>query len=125
VAPWDSSIAELRVQDLPAIKSMDDFKGFVRKYTGTTKDKRFLDPHYISSSDVRLTQCGKGDLARYLANYILHNKSYSEEARNCQTFAADFYRLLSGSQREFPFHPICQILYASQTHNFFYDSPGA
>jgi hypothetical protein len=73
------------VQDLPGIKTFEDFQDFVKKYTGTAKECRFIDPRYISSSNVRLSKARKSDMAGYLLNYILHNKTYSEEARNCQT----------------------------------------
>ena len=36
------------------------------------------------------------DVAAYLLNYMAHSDAYSQERRNCQTFAADLFALLSG-----------------------------
>ena len=87
------------------------------------KDHRFLDVNHISSSDVKLSVRSESAIARYVNNYIRHNKEYHEESRNCQTFAADFYRLLTGDPKVKPFHPICQILYHHHEDWFLFDPP--
>ena len=38
----------------------------------------------------------QADVAAYLLNYMAHSGAYSQERRNCQTFAADLFALLSG-----------------------------
>jgi hypothetical protein len=122
IAPWNSAMAELRVQDLPNIKSLDDFNRYVKRYTGKGKGMRFYDPKVVNTAHVRVAKRTKGDLAAYINNYIRHTKKYSEEARNCQTFAADLFRMLSGNTEK-PYHPINQVLYSDHTHAFFYDPP--
>ena len=47
-------------------------------------------------------------------------RHYSEESRNCQTFAADFMRLLTGKD-VVPFHPINRVLYRPHPEYFMYD----
>ena len=53
---------------------------------------------------------GESDISRYLCNYILNEPQYTEEARNCQTFAADFYSFLSGTAIE-PYHAVCRVMF--------------
>tara|TARA_B100000780_G_C20971101_1_gene387728 strand:- start:570 stop:749 length:180 start_codon:yes stop_codon:yes gene_type:complete len=49
--------------------------------------------YYIANPNPNPDQA---DVAAYLLNYIAHNGAYSQERRNCQTFAADLFALLSG-----------------------------
>ena len=111
IMPWKSHLAELRCHDID-FKGVDDFKAFVKKHEMPRGkgDKRFLDFTFVESDPVMLACRSKADIARFLVNYISNNKEYHEENRNCQTFAADLYHLLTGKPTK-PFHPVCQILY--------------
>ena len=80
------------------------------------------------SSDVRLSApfCTEAAIATYVCNYVQAETHYSEEARNCQTFAADFYSFLSGDSSVHPYAPLNQLLYKPKQTNFLYaPSPGA
>ncbi len=116
IIPFRSDLAELRITDVPS-KNYAEFQKFVKSYTGVKQKDRFLDPHWIQSADVTLTHNSRADIARYLTNYITHDKIYAEESRNCQTFAADFFRLLT-NEPAVPFHPLCQILYKPRVDTF-------
>ena len=102
--PWESSKSELRMYDHPA-KNIDEFNGYMQRHTGPTG--RFLDPGIKDSAKVRVTHRRLRDIYRALLNYDRHNqgepgfRSYKEmnlagDTRNCQTFAADFFRYLTG-----------------------------
>lgn len=40
---------------------------------------------------------GLPHITQYLLNYAAADPAYTEESRNCQTFAADFFRFLTGN----------------------------
>mmetsp|Transcript_27353 Transcript_27353/g.51868 ORF Transcript_27353/g.51868 Transcript_27353/m.51868 type:complete len:505 (+) Transcript_27353:196-1710(+) len=124
IAPWNSTLAELRIQDVP-FKNWDEFSVYLSQHEGPKgkKDHRFFDVTKIGSAPVTLACRTQPSIATYLNNYIRHNREYHEESRNCQTFAADFYRLLTGDTHVKPFHPICQILYHHHEDWFLYDPP--
>jgi hypothetical protein len=121
IAPWNSDLAEIRINDVP-FKNWDEFAVFLEEHEGPKgkKDHRFFDVTKIGSSDVNISVRTQPAIATYVNNYIQHNGEYHEESRNCQTFAADFYRLLSGDHHTKPFHPICQILYHQHVDWFLY-----
>ena len=70
----------------------------------------FLKPDVNYSEECKLSYRGESDISRYLCNYILNEPQYTEEARNCQTFAADFYSFLSGTAIE-PYHAVCRVMF--------------
>jgi hypothetical protein len=47
---------------------------------------------------------------------------YSEEMRNCQTFAADLYGFLAGKAGIQPFHKVCRVFYQNRSYLFLYDA---
>mmetsp|Transcript_1824 Transcript_1824/g.5369 ORF Transcript_1824/g.5369 Transcript_1824/m.5369 type:complete len:403 (-) Transcript_1824:35-1243(-) len=100
VAPWDSGLSEIRVLDVAA-RDTDAFKAFLRQYSEhgglPQNEQRFLEPNFpIDSGTVHLYRRSRGDVSRYLLNYIRADGSYSEITRNCQTFAADLFTFLTG-----------------------------
>jgi len=98
-APWRTNLCEIRFFDLAA-RDMTEFRAFLSEHTGPKK--RFLDPTISQSADVRLSFCDQADIFRYLLNYARNDTHYSEQARNCQTFSADFFALLSGQHNTEP-----------------------
>lgn len=119
-APWMSDRSEVRVLDVPA-KSKDEFWAFLQKYRGPAL--RFVEPAISHSADVRLCHCTRNDLFRQLLNYVMANPRYAQESSNCQTFAADLFRHLSGNFKVEPFHPVCRPFYTSRTQDFLYTAP--
>jgi len=119
ISPWLTKATEIRCFDVKA-KDMEEMKQYIEKFTGSTK--RFLDPQYTFSHTARLSYRSRSNIAQYLLNYINRNCSYSETARNCQTFAADLCSFLAGKKDIVPYHPINRIEYYNKTHLFLYDS---
>ena len=66
-----------------------------------------MDPAVTASARVRVALRSQEDIVRYLHNYVRHEPAFNEEvlgrSRNCQTFAADFFALLSGQHGREPF----------------------
>lgn len=106
--PWRSSMSEVRLLDVPHT-SLADFQSYLAKYNGPKG--RFLDPTIVASADVRLSHRSQADIFRYVLNYVRNATHYSEQTRSCQTFAADFYCLLSGDHSVEPFHAVSRVLY--------------
>lgn len=119
VMPWKTHLSEIRCIDVPA-RNLDEFKSFVAHHEG--HDKRFVDPSYTFSHDVRLTFRSKDHIATYLLNYIRRDRTYSEIKRNCQTLAADLGGFLAGKKDVQPFHPVNQMRYTCRKHYFLYES---
>lgn len=117
-APWRSRMSEIRILDLFA-RSLDEFKSFLAEYTGPRK--RFLDPSIAASADVRLTLCSQRDIFTYLLNYASNETLYSEKSRNCQTFAADFFALLSGRHNTEPYSAVNRLMYKRHLDWFLYN----
>lgn len=117
-APWLNTKAEIRVEDLTHIQSLDGFKAYLAKYTGS----RFLDPHIANSVDVRYAFRSQLDIMKLLCNYIQSPRGsvYKEQNANCQTFSADLFSLLSGKKEE-PYTKIMRVLYKNNMHLFMYD----
>lgn len=127
--PWDSSISEIRITDHPA-KNVNEFKAYMAKYTGP--QERFLDPEIRNSGTVRLTNRTLRDIYKALLNYDRHYQgdpgdvSYSEisfkgDVRNCQSFAADFFRHLTGQMDTKTVNNLMNKLYTPHTEYFIYD----
>jgi hypothetical protein len=118
IQPWLTSRSEVRVLDVKA-RNLSEFQAYIEKYTGGTK--RFVDPHYTFSHDVRLTFRSKRQLAQYFINYISRDSTYGELKRNCQTFSADLCAFLAGKRNISPFHPVNRIEYQPKIHYFLYE----
>lgn len=118
IQPWRTTRSEIRVLDVKA-RSLSEFRAYIDKYTGSTK--RFVDPHYTFSHDVRLTFRSKRQLAQYFINYISRDSTYAELKRNCQTFSADLCAFLAGKRNISPFHPVNRIDYQNRVHYFLYE----
>ena len=118
VAPWKGDLAEIRCCDVRA-RSLDEFKSYMASHTGP--EKRFLDPQFPHSAEVRLYHCGAADIARYLLNYMGRDRRYTEKVRNCQAFAADFFAFAAGKKGVQVFSSYLQPLYTARTHLFLYD----
>lgn len=112
-APWRSNRSEVRIVDLD-LKTVEEFKTFMKQHP-----ERFLKPTIRGSDEVRLSQNTSVDIVRYIVNYICRDRTYSEDRRNCQTFASDFYTLLTGASIE-PLYPV-KLFYKSRLMNFLYD----
>mmetsp|Transcript_19680 Transcript_19680/g.54649 ORF Transcript_19680/g.54649 Transcript_19680/m.54649 type:complete len:473 (-) Transcript_19680:150-1568(-) len=119
-APWVTKLSEIRVIDMDVGgRGLEGFQDFLQQHTG--RDKRFLEPKLINSSPVRLSCRSQAAVFAGLVNYIRENPTYTEESHNCQTFATDLYRHLSGNHSVEPFHPVCRPLYHPRTRDFLYD----
>jgi len=120
--PWDSSLAEVRVLDVAA-KNGEEFLTYLTKYNGPTL--RFLDAKIVESADVRLTWRSREHILKLLLNYLGHEVKYSEQTRNCQTFACDFFTLLAGKQhgQVEPVTTILRPMYKSHLEWFYTDPP--
>lgn len=112
-APWKTNRSEIRCIDV-GVKNSEEFLKFMKGY----KD-RFLKPTIKATEQVRLSHSTSTDIVTYLVNYICRDRTYSEEFRNCQTFAADFYTFMSGNTVE-PSYPI-KLFYNKKIMNFLYD----
>ncbi|GMI20106.1 hypothetical protein TrRE_jg5448 [Triparma retinervis] len=122
IAPYKTYRAELRCHDIPA-KNLKEFLQYVERHEdgkGGEGDKRFLDFHLIESEDATFVYKRKADIATIICNYIRSNNEYHEESRNCQTFAADTFRMLTGKHTK-PYHTVCQLLYAFHPEWFLYE----
>ena len=103
--PWNSRMAELRLLDVKA-RDLGEFEQYLARHTGPTR--RFLDPTIVESAPCRLSHRTHDDVVRYLLNYVQNTTHYDEKSRNCQTFACDFFALLSG--RHGHMEPVTTIL---------------
>jgi len=119
-APWRSNLSEIRIFDLAA-RDLREFKEFLTAHTGPTK--RFFEPTIAASADVRLSYASAADLMRYCLNYVRNDTHYSEQARNCQTFAADLFALLTGQHSAEPFSAVNRIMYKRHLDWFLCDPP--
>lgn len=113
-APWRQERAEVRAIDVPA-RTEAEFRRFLTEHSGNAA--RFLEPTIQHSADVRLCKRSRSDLFRALLNYIGRNPRYTQESRNCQTFACDLYRHLSGERAE-PFSAVARPLYVNRAAHF-------
>ena len=118
--PWLSNFSEIRILDHHA-KNLDYFKSFLSKYSGDKPPARFKNPEVAYSGDVKLSHRSMKDLVQYCLNYILSDPSYSEESRNCQTFAADFFSFLCASPNTKPFYPLNRLRYEPRRELFLYE----
>jgi hypothetical protein len=117
IMPWKGKYAEIRVHDVEC-KHLEEFKLYVDSFTGT--EQRFLDPHFIASGTVRIFSRKQTDIQRYLLNYMGRDRRYSEEYRNCQTFAADFYGFMAGKSGIEPYSKVNRVAFKNRSHNFLY-----
>lgn len=141
--PWRSDMAEVRVID-HAARSIDEFKAYLAVHDAAAaggagggdeaaaaaaaaaapKDYRFLKAEVDKSAAVRLSMATEAAIASYVCNYIHTDTHYSEESRNCQTFAADFFGFLSGqpcgSGKVEPYAPLNRLMYTPATSSFLY-----
>jgi hypothetical protein len=118
IMPWKGHFAELRCADVEA-NSLEAFIAYMKQYDGPTL--RFLDPQVQHSADVRLWHCSKSDIARYLLNYMGRDRRYTEQSRNCQSFASDFFSFVAGKKDIWPFHQANRLFYQNRSHLFLYD----
>lgn len=99
-APWNSMRNEIRILDVEAT-NVEEFKAYLHKYSEdgnlAQDEQRFLEPKFpIESEKVHLFRKTRADISRYILNYNRARGQYSEINSNCQTFAADFFRFLTG-----------------------------
>ena len=121
--PWRSNLAEIRVLDVAA-SGVAEFEEYLKKYEGPKG--RFLDAKIVESAEVTLTFRTRDAILRYLLNYVMNSTHYSEQTRNCQTFACDFFALLSGRHGGVePVTTILRPLYKSHLEWFLCDPPVA
>jgi hypothetical protein len=126
ILPWKGAYAEIRVNDVSA-KSVEEFQAYLKQYEGEfTKDapggtKRFLSPTVQYSHAVRLTYQSERDVMQYLLNYMGRDRRYTQEFRNCQAFAADFYSFMCGKKGIEPYHATIRLTYKRRTHLFLYN----
>jgi len=120
IMPWKTDLAEIRCSDVEA-RNLTEFQHYVSAYTGPSG--RFIDPHFQHSAPVRLCNRSQLDIARYLLNYLAHDQRFDIRTRSCQTFAADFFSLLSGEDGTQPFHPNLRRGYVPHKDWFLYVPP--
>jgi len=118
IAPWRSSLPELRCTDVAA-KSVDEHLAYMKRHTG--KHQRFLDVQLIFSHTVRLSFNSQEHITQYLQNYAQRERTYSEIQSNCQTFTSDFSAFLAGKKDIQPYHPVNRIAYRNKAYYFLYD----
>ena len=136
------NFAEIRCTDVEA-KNVSEFKSYMDQYTGPML--RFLVPSIIRSGPVRqhlhhfltynldpvnpfwhifkvrLSFNGQDDIMRYLINYSIRDRAYSEEFRNCQAFAADFFGFMAGKKDVEPTVKVNKVTYIPRAHMFLYN----
>jgi len=123
--PYVCNKSELRMTDM-LVKNVDEFKAYLDYY-----DTRFVDPVIRESAKVRLQWNTLRDIYKALLKYDRHNQgepgteSYTElsmtgDARNCQTFAADFYKYLTGHKTT-PLLAVLKPMYTRHEDFFLYD----
>eukprot|EP00128_Syssomonas_multiformis_P002151 Colp12_sorted_trinity150504_noHs@9405 len=118
IAPWKGMFAEVRCNDVKA-KTKEEFMAYLKQYTGPKL--RFLDPEIAMSAEVRLSFNRQEDIVRFLINYSSRDRRYTEEFRNCQTFAADFFGFLIGKKDIKPYYAANRVMYQPRQHLFLYD----
>jgi hypothetical protein len=119
VGPWMGNFAEIRCADVKA-RNVDEFKTYMDEWTGPTK--RFLAPEVLASGPVRISFNSQDDIMRFLVNYISRDRNYTEEFRNCQAFAADFYGFICGKKNIVPTTKVLQATYQPRQYLFLYDA---
>lgn len=123
-APWQQHLAEIRMIDVPA-KNLQEFEAFLHEFSGSgpldIAMQRFFDPYVAYSGEVHLQHRSVADILQYLLNYITKNPEYEEARRNCQTFASDFFTLLTG-QEAVPTQAFCRALYKRRVMDFMYNT---
>ena len=75
----------------------------------------------LSALCLHSTLQSQADVAAYLLNYMAHSGGYSQERRNCQTFAADLFALLSGRRGVEPYRQSQRLLYRERVADFQYE----
>ncbi|CAJ1356068.1 unnamed protein product, partial [Effrenium voratum] len=120
--PWQQNRAELRVVDVRP-RNLKEFESFLQEFSGTgalsIAEQRFFEPYVAYSNQVHLQHRSHVDILNYLLNYINKNPIYEEARRNCQTFASDFYTLLTGQEAQ-PTQSFCRVLYKPRVTDFLY-----
>lgn len=119
VGPWMGQFAEVRCADIKA-KDVKEFKQYLDDMTGA--DLRFLVPEIIDSQPIRISHNSQDDIMRYLINYVSRDRDYTEEFRNCQSFAADFFGFICGKKDIVPTVRVNRITYKRRPHMFLYNS---
>lgn len=118
VQPWDDHKLEVRILDIDAT-NRDEFTEYMHKYTNTfaeqSDDLRFNDPSIPHSADLGAHGRSRNEVFQGILNYAAaKNGRYVELVefgaltRNCQTFAADFYSWLTGTETK-PFHTLARL----------------
>eukprot|EP00435_Cladocopium_sp_Y103_P060145 s241_g21.t3 len=124
-APWQQHLAEIRVIDVPA-KNLQEFQAFLHEFSGSgdlpIAEQRFFDPYVAYTGKVHTQHRSVADILQYLLNYIAKNPQYEEARRNCQTFASDFFTLLTGEEAV-PTQAFCRALYKPRAMDFMYAGP--
>lgn len=118
--PWRPDRSEVRVLDVGA-KNLREFKKFLQRYEGATG--RFLDPDIAASAPVRLSHRSRDDVLRAVLNCARNDVGYSEQNRNCQTFAADMFALLTGLHSEEPYTAVVRAFHKQRLDHFLCDPP--
>jgi len=118
VMPWRDDLAEIRCSDVQA-RNLDEFKSYVARYTG--HQHRFVDPRFSFSGPVRLNKRSQLDVMEYLYSYMAHERRFDIKYRSCQTFACDFFSLLTGQTESVkPFNPVLAKAYQPHRDWFLY-----
>jgi len=120
--PWDTSRNEIRMLDVKP-NSVKAFREYLMKYSEAGKlpqeEQRFLEPKFpvLSGKVLPHRPATRADIGRYLVNYNLAAPQYSREFTNCQTFAADLLRFLTGKSASVETVPL-RLTYWPQTQRF-------
>mmetsp|Transcript_26783 Transcript_26783/g.77370 ORF Transcript_26783/g.77370 Transcript_26783/m.77370 type:complete len:466 (-) Transcript_26783:101-1498(-) len=122
--PFNDSLSEVRLIDMPA-KNKDEFlETWLLKYSSKgelpLEMQRFFDPQIYASKPCRLRRCTPADLAGYCLNYISRAFTYEQLTSNCQTFTSDCFAFLTGSPETKPFSQILQPGYKQSSMAFLY-----
>jgi len=121
--PWQQHLAEIRMVDVP-MKNWQEFEAFLHEFSGSGSlniaEQRFFDPYVAFSGQVCIERRSLPDILSYILNYSSRNPQYEEVSRNCQTFASDFFTLLTGQEGVQPTQAFCRVMYKPRVLDFLY-----
>jgi len=122
--PYDESLSEVRMTDVPMRNKDEFFEDMLIKYSNKGSMpadlQRFFDPTVFTTGMVRIRNCTPSEIAAFCLNYISRAGDYGLMTANCQTFAADFYGFLTGTQGAAPFSNFLRVGYQQRTMAFLY-----
>mmetsp|Transcript_36614 Transcript_36614/g.105332 ORF Transcript_36614/g.105332 Transcript_36614/m.105332 type:complete len:522 (+) Transcript_36614:87-1652(+) len=122
--PYDERLSEVRLTNVRMKDKDEFFEKWLLKYSNLgdmpPELHRFFDPTIFTSGQIRIRDCTPSQIAVFCLNYISRAGEYGLMTANCQTFAADFYGFLTGTQGVAPFSKFLRAGYQQRTMSFLY-----